>query len=90
MSDVPPPGTPVDLYLVEDRRNLGQRVLARVRGRIPNEPPDVSIESSQWWFMLGWVMRSCIFISDDEEQVIDTFSATTGVTVLKPQANREH
>ena len=70
----------VTLSVVEDRRSLGQRVLTRIRGRIAGEPPGVTPEASQWWFMVGWVLRGCAIGTDDEELVEETFVALTLAT----------
>jgi hypothetical protein len=65
----------VRLQLIQDRRSLGQRMLSRIRGRIQGEPPGVPEEASQWWFMLGWVMRGCAAgLPDDEDQVEAAFA----------------
>lgn len=79
MREPPPPGTPVTIALVEDKRSLGQAVLTSIRGGIGGEPEGVSELASQWWFMLGWVMRGMAFglPKDDPEMVIDAFTEFT-------------
>lgn len=72
----------IDLQLIEDRRSLGQRMLTRMRGRLQGEPHGMPIDASQWWFMLGWVMRGCAAgLPDDEanvEQAFIQFTLATG------------
>lgn len=78
----PPPGTPVTLAIVEDKRSLGQATLKRLRGRMGGEPKGVSEEASQWWFMLGWVCRSVTFglPKDDPALVEDALAQWTLMT----------
>ncbi|MES2209930.1 MAG: hypothetical protein V4515_07055 [Chloroflexota bacterium] len=42
----------------------------------------MSESASQWWFMLGWVMREMAFglPKDDPEMVIDAFTQFTLAT----------
>jgi hypothetical protein len=72
----------VTLQLIEDRRSLGQRVLSRIRGRIDGEPQGMTDEASQWWFMLGWVMRGCaVELPDDEKKVEEAWIDYTLATI---------
>lgn len=79
MRKPPPPGTPVTLAIIEDKRSLGQGTLSLARGKIAGEPAGVSESASQWWFMLGWVMRSMAFglPNDTPEAVMDAFEQFT-------------
>lgn len=72
----------VTLHLIEDRRRLGQRVLAQLRRQVGGEPPGVSEAASQWWFMLGWVTRGCAvgMVEDDADKVIGLFAEFTTAT----------
>jgi hypothetical protein len=78
----PPPGTPITLAIIEDKRSLGQATLSQVRGKIHGEPVGVTAEASQWWFMLGWVMRSMAHgpPKDDPAMVLDAFAEFTLAT----------
>jgi hypothetical protein len=78
----PPPGTPITLAIIEDKRSLGQETLSLVRGRIAGEPAGVPEAASQWWFMLGWVMRSMAYglTKDSAEMVFDEFVEFTMAT----------
>ena len=82
MRKPPPPGTPVTLAIIEDKRSLGQATLSRVRGRIAGEPAGIPEAASQWWFMLGWVMRGVAFglPKDDPALVEDAFMQWTLMT----------
>jgi hypothetical protein len=82
MRKPPPPGTPVSLALIEDQRSLGQNVLTSIRGKIGGEPAGVSESASQWWFMLGWVMRGMAvgLPKDDPAMVFDAFEQFTFAT----------
>jgi len=92
MREPPPPGTPITLHLIEDRRSLGQRVLSRLRGKVAGEPPNVPDEAGQWWFMLGWVTRGVAFgLPDDDALVVDAFEQwTLGTGESRVKGTPEH
>jgi hypothetical protein len=79
----------VTLHLIEDRRSLGQLMLTRMRGKLAGEPRGVPDDASQWWFMLGWVMRGCAagLPDDDEmvEQAFIDFTLATGESKVLPE-----
>jgi hypothetical protein len=83
MDELPPPGTPIDLAIIENRASLGQRVFSRIRSIATDQPPDVPEESAQWWFMLGWVTRGCAIVAtkdDQDELVVTTFQSIVKAT----------
>jgi len=74
MREPPPPGTPIELQLIQDRRSLGQKMFTRMRGKVRGEPPSVAEQDARWWFMFGWVLRGVAGgLPDDPAVVEDAF-----------------
>jgi len=89
LKEPPPPGTPITLQFIEDRRSLGQKMFTRMRGRVKGEPEGLAMEDARWWFMFGWVMRSVASgLPDDPARVEDAFTQfTLGTGESKAEPN---